>query len=72
MMKFLPGDLVELISAPDQNVFIRNVLCGKIGVVIEKVRTESSPNIYKILIEDRFYNLHALDMKLLQRNGTEQ
>jgi hypothetical protein len=69
MNRYQPGDLIQIINAPDQNFYTRK-LCDKLGVVIENIITDSSTNIYKVLVEDRFCNLHALDMELLQRNGS--
>lgn len=67
MIKPKPGDLVEIIEASDQSTYIR-LFVGKLGVVIENVTAESSPNIWKILIDDRCNNFHCLDFKVVQRS----
>lgn len=67
MIKTRPGDLVEIVEVPDQNVYIR-LFVGKLGVVIENVTAESSPNIWKLLIDDRCINFHRLDFKVVQRS----
>mgnify|MGYP003352193490 FL=1 len=70
MMKYLPGDLIEVIKAPDQGYWVK-MLSGSIGVVIENIQANSSPNIYKVLIVDQMYHLHSLDMVLLARKDKE-
>lgn len=63
---YQPGDLVEIVKAPDQGNHIR-FLIGKLGIVIERAEVKSSPNIWKIFVIDNYYNIHALDIKLLKR-----
>jgi hypothetical protein len=60
-----PGDLVEIIPAMDQSLYERS-FCGKLGVVIENVYGNSSPNVWRIFVEDRFVHLHKLDLKVVQ------
>jgi hypothetical protein len=60
-----PGDLVEIISAPDQSLYERS-FCGKLGIVIENIYAKSSPNIWRVFVEDRFVHLHMLDLKVVQ------
>jgi hypothetical protein len=58
-----PGILVEIIDVPDQDYFTK-LLVGKIGLVIENIKANSSPNIWRILFEDgKIYKLHKLDLK---------
>lgn len=72
MFQFLTGDLVELIEAKDQSLYFRKTYVGKIGV-IERRMTEqqdgvkSSPNMYRVLVDNKILKLHSLDMKLLSR-----
>jgi len=60
-----PGALVEIVSAADQSYFT-TTLVGKMGVVVENVAASSSPNIWKVFIEEKMYNLHALDLKVVE------
>lgn len=72
MFQFLTGDLVELIEAKDQSLYFRKAYVGKIGL-IERRMTEqqdgvkSSPNMYRVLVDNKILKLHSLDMKLLSR-----
>jgi hypothetical protein len=69
--QFLTGDLVELIEAKDQSLYFKKFLVGKLGVIIVKTEegdgVKSSPNVYKVLVDNRVLHLHCLDMKLLSR-----
>ena len=58
-----PGDLVRIVYMPDQSAYERSFI-GKIGIVIENVTTRSSPNIWKVLIEDRCINFHVFDLEV--------
>lgn len=60
-----PGDLVEVIEAPDQSYYVKT-LVGQIGLVIVNVDTASSKNIWKILIKDQYLNFHCLDLKVVE------
>ncbi len=62
---FQVGDLVKILQVPDQNQQLMKRLWGKMGIIIEKVNTSSSPNIWKVLIEDTYYHLHKLDLQKL-------
>ena len=63
--RFHAGDLVEIIQAPDQNYYTRQYI-GKIGMVLENVPTNSSPNIWKVLLLDNeTLRLHAMDIDLV-------
>jgi hypothetical protein len=70
--QFLPGDLVEMIYAKDQSPYFRKMFVGKLGVIERKMTKEqdgeiSSPNMYKVFVDNRILHLHCLDMKLLSR-----
>jgi len=60
-----PGMLVEVIEAADQGYYTK-VLVGKVGLVVKNTSAKSSPNIWEVLIEEKAFNLHALDLKVLQ------
>ncbi len=62
---FQVGDLVIILKAADQDEQLMKRLWGKMGIIIEKVNTSSSPNIWKVLIEDTYYHLHKLDLQKL-------
>lgn len=72
MFQFLTGDLVELIEAKDQSLYFRKTYVGKVGI-IERRMTEqqdgvkSSPNMYRVLVDNKILKLHSLDMKLISR-----
>lgn len=59
------GMLVEVIEAADQGYFTKT-LVGKIGLVVKNIKTNSSTNIWEVLIEEKTYNVHALDLKVLE------
>ena len=61
-----PGDLVKVTYMPDQDYYTKTMR-GKLGVVIEHVTTHSSPNIWKVLIEGRCWNMHVYDIEVVQR-----
>jgi hypothetical protein len=62
---FQVGDLVKIIQAPDQDKYFMKHLWGKMGIIIEKVNTSSSPNIWKVLVGDQIHHLHKLDLQKL-------
>lgn len=62
-----PGDLVRIVYMPDQGAYERSFI-GKFGIVIENVTTRSSPNIWKVLIEDRCINFHVFDLEVAQKS----
>ena len=57
--------LVEVIEAKDQGYY-EKVLAGKVGLVIKNTNAKSSPNVWEVLIEDKIFNLHALDLKAIE------
>ena len=57
--------LVEVIEAKDQGYY-EKVLVGKVGLVIKNTNVKSSPNVWEVLIEDKIFNLHALDLKAIE------
>lgn len=72
MFQFLPGDLIQVIDAKDQSLYFKKEFVGKIGIIERKMNEEqdgvkSSPNMYKVLVDNRILRLHCLDMKLLSR-----
>lgn len=67
--QFLPGDLVQVIEAPDQSLYHKSFV-GQVGLIERKLTLEesvSSGNVYKVLVDQRTLHLHCLDMKLLSR-----
>lgn len=60
-----PGILVEVIEAADQG-YLEKTLVGKIGLVVKNIKAKSSPNVWEVLIEEKTFNLHALDLKVLE------
>ena len=68
-IKYFPGDLIEIIDAKDQSLYIKKQV-GKIGLVERNLtlgESVSSRNMYKVWVEDIILHLHALDMKLISR-----
>jgi len=65
-----PGDLIQIIEMPDQGYYEKS-LRGKLGVIIEHVHTNSSPNIWKILIDNKCCNLHLFDFVIVQSTKKE-
>lgn len=65
---YFPGDLVEIIEARDQSLYIKKHI-SKIGLIEKRLHLEitSSPNMYKVHIEENILHLHAADLKLLSR-----
>lgn len=63
----VPGDLVKIVYMPDQSAYERSFI-GKLGIVIENVPARSSPNIWKVLIEDRCINFHVFDLEVAQKS----
>jgi len=65
------GDLVEFVSAPDQNLYHRERFIGKLGVIVKRCYQNdgvaSSNNIYNVLIDGICVNLHALDLILVSK-----
>lgn len=61
-----PGDLVEIIKNSDQSLYTRS-FCGKLGVVLENINCSSSPNLWRVFVEDRIVHLHKLDFIVVQR-----
>jgi hypothetical protein len=59
------GMLVEVMEAADQG-YLEKSLVGKIGLVVQNIKTNSSQNIWEVLIEEKTFNLHALDLKVLE------
>ena len=60
-----PGMLVEVVEAADQGYYTK-ALVGKVGLVVKNITASSSPNIWEVLIEEKTFNLHALDLKVLE------
>lgn len=68
-VQYFPGDLVEIIDAKDQSLYIKKQV-GKVGLVERNLtlgESVSSRNMYKVWIDDTTFHIHALDMKLLSR-----
>lgn len=59
------GMLVEVIEAADQGYFTK-ALVGKMGLIIKNTQAKSSPNVWEVLIEDKIFNLHSLDLKVIE------
>ena len=68
---FSPGDLVEFVYAPDQSLYQRQRFTGKLGLIIKRCDqydgVKSSTNIYEVLIDGIYINLHALDFMLISK-----
>jgi len=62
MNNFKPGDLVLIMDVPDQSRYIKS-FAGKYGLVLEHVQTNSSKNIWNVLVQDTTVNFHSLDLK---------
>lgn len=67
-----PGDIVQVVSARDQPPWTRRFV-GKIGLVIKNLGPDdgvtSSPNIWSVLIDGNFYDLHLLDIEKIDEAG---
>lgn len=60
-----PGMLVEVVEVADQGYY-EKTLVGKVGIVIKNTQAKSSPNIWEVLIEEKIFNLHSLDLKVIE------
>lgn len=60
-----PGMLVEVVEAADQGYYTK-ALVGKVGLVVKNTNYKTIPNIWEVLIEEKTFNLHALDLKVLE------
>ena len=58
---FKQGDLVRVVEAKDQNQYMMKLIYDRLGVVVEKVESKYSNNIWKVLIDGKYYELHRLD-----------
>lgn len=66
------GQLVKIIKAPDQPRWIKE-LVGKPALIVEKSTINTTHrnyryNRYKVLIEEKVYELHPLDIEPLYDN----
>jgi|688.fasta_scaffold203207_3 hypothetical protein len=67
--KYQKGDLIRVIQAPDQNTAHMKRFWNKLGIVIENVKTNSSPNIWEIWVDGRIINLHVLDFVKVEKQN---
>jgi hypothetical protein len=58
---FKQGDLVRVVKAKDQNQYMMKYIYDRLGVVVEKVESKSSNNIWRVLVDGNYYELHKLD-----------
>ena len=65
-MDFKIGQLVEIVNAPDQPRWIKEHT-GHTALIVDivNIHTTYSYKRYKVLIEDKVYEVHPLDIKLL-------
>lgn len=67
------GQLVKIIYARDQPPWIRNII-DKIGLIVDKYSftVSYSSTRYKVLIEEKIYDVHPLDLEPLNDHDTQQ
>lgn len=68
-MKYEIGQLVKIRNAPDQPRWIRDFV-GKPALIVEKstIHITYSYDRYKVLIEEKVYEVHPLDLEPLYDN----
>jgi hypothetical protein len=65
-MSFKVGDLVRVIDAADQSLWIRNHV-GMIGIIVETISNQDYFHVrYKVLVEEHFAVFHPLDLERLK------
>lgn len=71
-MDFKIGQLVKIRNAPDQPRWIKE-LVGKPALIVDKstIHTTYRYNRYKVLIEEKVYEVHPLDIEPLHDNDTQ-
>jgi hypothetical protein len=66
-MHYNIGQLVRITDAPDQPGWIRDFI-GKIALIVDK-KDIGNPDFirlrYKVLIEDKVYDVHPLDLETI-------
>jgi hypothetical protein len=73
------GQLVKIVYAPDQPRWIRDFV-GQVALIVDYhiLNNYLSPSLaylnikYKVLIEEKVYEVHPLDLKPLNDNNTQQ
>ena len=72
-MDFKIGQLVEIVDAPDQPSWIRDYT-GHVALIVDKcnyritLETTYLNYRYKVLIEEKVYEVHPLDLKPLNHD----
>jgi hypothetical protein len=68
-MEYKIGQLVKIIDAPDQPRWIRDYI-GKIALIVDKsmIHTTYMSIRYKVLIEEKVYEVHPLDLQPINLN----
>ncbi len=72
-MEYKIGQLVKIRNAPDQPRWIKDFV-GKVALIVVKstINTTYSYNRYKVLIEEKVYEVHPLDLEPLNGHDTQQ
>jgi hypothetical protein len=73
-MRYAPGDLVEIIEAGDQSLYIKTFR-GKAGILIKNLgppEIMSSKRLWETLVEGKVITLHELDFELLVKKNERQ
>lgn len=72
-MEYKIGQLVKIRNAPDQPRWIKE-LVGKPALIVVKstINTTYMYNRYKVLIEEKVYEVHPLDIEPLYDDDTQQ
>ena len=55
------GDLIKVVSAVEQPVYIKQ-LSGQLGIIVEHPSSQGDTT-FKVLINEEIYVLHVLDME---------
>ena len=64
-----PGDLVRIIEAPDQALWVRE-MAGTICLLVRGLeKSHGSPFMWEVLIDGRLRNVHKLDLRKVDETG---
>ena len=72
-MRYVPGDLIEIIEARDQSLYTKS-FCGKAGILIKNLgppQAMSSKRLWEVLIEGKVITFHELDFELLVKKMSD-
>lgn len=71
-MRYNVGQLVKIVDAPDQPLWIRDFI-GKVALIVDyHILNVSYMNIrYKVLIEEKVYEVHPLDLEPLNDHDAQ-